>query len=126
MPLDAGQNNQGFTTTSAGGVNFNWELNKKTKLHASYFYNGIKKDLELTETQQSILGEESYNSTRNAEAKRKNEGHRLNLHFSSKIDSFQTIKWRTNLGYTQKNNSSNSFRETFNFCLLYTSPSPRD
>lgn len=114
LPLDSGQKSQGFTTTSAGGVNFNWELSKKTKLHTSYFYNGIKKDLDLTENQQSILGEESYNSTRTAQAKRKNEGHRLNLNFSSKIDSFQTVKWRTNLGYTNKNNSSNSFRETFN------------
>ena len=114
LPLDRGQDNQGFTTTSAGGVNFNWELNKKTKLHTSYFYNGIKKDLDLTENQQSILGAESYNSTRMAQAKQKNDGHRLNLNFSSKIDSFQTIKWRTNLGYTQKNNSSNSFSQTFN------------
>ena len=31
LPIDGGGNNQGFTTTSAGGVNFNWELNKKTK-----------------------------------------------------------------------------------------------
>ena len=114
LPLDAGQRNQGFTTTSAGGLNFNWELSKKTKLHTSYFYNGIKKEMDIEENQQSILGEESFTSTRNARTNRKNEGHRLNLNFSSKIDSFQTIKWRTNLGYTNKNNSSNSFSQTYN------------
>ena len=118
LPIDAGQRNQGFTTTSAGGVNFNWELNKKTKLHTSYFYNGIKKELDLIETQQSILGDNSYNSNRTAAVKRKNEGHRLNLNFSSKLDSFQTIKWRTNLGFTKKNNSSNSFNQTFNLADL--------
>ncbi len=114
LPLDTGQKNQGFTTTNAGGINLNWELNKKTKLHSSYFYNGLNKRFDLEENQESLLGENSFQSTKTASVNRKNKGHRANFNLTSKVDSFQTIKWRTNIGLTNSNNSSGSFLETFN------------
>lgn len=114
LPLDTGQKNQGFTTTNAGGINLNWELNKKTELHTSYFYNGINQKNDIRENQQSLLGENSFQSTKDATVNRKNKGHRINLNLTTKVDSFQTLKWRTNIGITNTNNTSRSFLETYN------------
>lgn len=126
LPLDTGQENQGFTKTSAGGVNFNWEINQKTKVHSSYFYNGINKSQTLSETQQNIIGENSFKGTRNATSNRKNQGHRLTVNLTSKIDSFQTIKWRTNWGFTNRENLGNSFQQTFNLAQILENQSTQD
>ena len=114
LPLNGGQKNQGFTNTAAGGFNLNWEANKKTKLHTSYFYNKIKRDRKKTETRQSLLTDQSYNSDKDAHTIRENEGHRLNVNLDSKIDSFQTIKWRSSIGYNKNFGTNTSFSQTFN------------
>jgi len=114
LPLHTGQDNQGFTNTTAGGVNFNWEINKKTKIHSSYFYNGMDKQQDVVETQQNILGTNSYDTNRRASSNRENQGHRLNVNLTSKFDSLQKIKWRTNLGFTNNDRRNSSFQQTFN------------
>ena len=114
LPLDTGEKNQGFTTTNAGGINLNWELNKKTSFHTSYFFNGINTKYDIQENQESLIGDASFRSLKDASVNRKNKGHRVNLNLTTKVDSFQTIKWRTNIGLTNKDNTSRSFLETFN------------
>ena len=114
LPLGMGQPNQGFTTTAAGGLNFNWEINKRTKVHTSYFYNGIQKDFDIQEQTESLLGTQSFRSSRQSQNQQNSKGHRLNINVSSKIDSFQTIKWRTNLGSTRTDNQGQNFLQTLN------------
>ena len=114
LPLDIASNNQGFTTTSAGGFNFNWDINKKTQLHTSYFYNNTQRDYAIQEQTESLLGTQQFRSNRKAQSQQTNNGHRLNIHLTSKIDSFQTIKWRTNVGFTQTNKQNESQRQTYN------------
>ncbi len=114
LPIDGGQQNYGFTNTGAGGLNINWELNKKTKLNASYFYSNIERIYDRIETRQSLLASQSYRSDRISETKQNTEGHRLNINLESKIDSFQTIKWRSSLGYNDKNGYNNSLSQTYN------------
>ncbi len=114
LPLDGGQKNNGFTNTSAGGINLNWEMNDRTKLSANYFYNHIKKDIDRQEFRQSILGSQIFTTDKNARTIRTTQGHRLNLFLASKIDSFQTIKWRSVIGYNNRLINNNSFSQNFN------------
>ncbi|MEM1120326.1 MAG: TonB-dependent receptor [Bacteroidota bacterium] len=118
LPLDFGQQNQGFTTTNAGGLNLNYELNSKTKIHTSYFYNGLNKTEAIAETQQNILGDNNFSTIQNANKQQRNRGHRLNLNLTRKIDSFQTIKWRNNVGFTQNDSRRNSEQQTFNLAQI--------
>lgn len=114
LPLDVGPNNQGFITTSAGGVNFNWEINNNAQLHSSYFYNGIERDFTIQEQTESLLGNQSFHSTSNYLSQQQNNGHGLNINLTSKLDSFQTIKWRTNIGFTKTNNQNHNSQQTYN------------
>jgi outer membrane receptor protein involved in Fe transport len=126
IPLDAGQQNQGFTTTNAAGFNLNWNINNKTKLHSSYFYNKVKKEADRFQDRQNIIGDQSFKSTRADENIRENEGHRLNITLDSKIDSFQTIKWRSSFGANTTSVANKSFSETFNFSDIIENNSQRN
>ncbi|MEM1124409.1 MAG: TonB-dependent receptor, partial [Bacteroidota bacterium] len=102
LPLDSGRKNQGFTTTNAGGVNLNTQLSKKTKLHASYFLHGLNANQDTEGFQTNIVGSRQFANQSTAEMHRQKMGHRFNTNVETKITPTQTLKWRTNLGWTAK------------------------
>ncbi|MEM6320500.1 MAG: TonB-dependent receptor [Bacteroidota bacterium] len=102
LPLDSGRKNQGFTTTNAGGVNLNTQLSKKTKLHASYFLHALNANNDLEGFQTNIVGSRQFANRSAVETHQQKLGHRFNTNVETKIDPTQTLKWRTNLGWTAK------------------------
>lgn len=52
IPL--GMNQNGITTTWAGGANLSYKLSKKTKLNGSYFYNNMSNVNKRTVSQQNL------------------------------------------------------------------------
>ncbi|HJW28657.1 MAG TPA: hypothetical protein VJ508_05325, partial [Saprospiraceae bacterium] len=53
VPFNDGSSN-GLVKTGAGGLNFNFQKNKKFNVRSSYFYNGVGKDLDQTSFRQSL------------------------------------------------------------------------
>jgi hypothetical protein len=59
VPLNMGSSN-GFTTTTATGVNFNYDLGEKTEIRSSYFYNQLDKTIDKSTFRQSLQGRGSF------------------------------------------------------------------
>ncbi|MDX2247194.1 MAG: TonB-dependent receptor [Bacteroidia bacterium] len=98
LPINNGPG-AGFTTTSAGGLNFNYDFNKKTKLTSNYFYSGIKNEKESSTFRQNFLGENTFDSQENTDQISRNQNHRVNMTLRHEIDSFKNIIFRSNFGF---------------------------
>jgi len=113
VPLNLGKTD-GILTTFAGGLNFNYDFNKKTKLRSSYFYNRIKTDIERTATRQNLLDDRSFNSEEKDGRFSQNTNHRLNFTLRHEIDSFQNIILRSTIGFNEALLRSLNETKTFN------------
>ncbi|MEZ4827896.1 MAG: outer membrane beta-barrel protein [Bacteroidia bacterium] len=89
----------GFTTTSAGGLNFNYDLSKKTEISSNYFYSGIKNENESHTFRQNFLGDRVFDSEENEDQTSQNQNHRVNLTLRHKIDSTKNLILRSNFGF---------------------------
>ena len=108
-------NQNGITTTWAGGANLNYDWNKKTELSASYFYNKMDNVTKRSVNQQNLLTDNAFfDSKEEEEEVSGNHNHRLNLSVQHEIDSFQNLIFRTNIGYTQSNLMNLENSQTFN------------
>ncbi len=114
LPLMSGAGNNGFVRTGAGGFNLNYEFSKNTTLNSSYFYSQIKNDASKETSRLYQLDEQQFASDENSKEFSKSNGHRLNLKLEHKIDSFQRITARANLGYNKGNLSNEANSQTFN------------
>lgn len=114
LPLDFGNNNTGFTTTWAGGLNFSNTWNKKTEVTGSYFYNRADRSVESDRITQNFLPNGTFTENKNAAGTNLNTSHRLNVILDHKIDSLNSLKLTTRLGYSESNRNSNSFAQTLN------------
>jgi len=106
IPMEGGGLDQGFTTTSAAGLNLNHDFGKKTKLNASYFYSSIENDLDRLATKESLLDNDKYTSNETERRISQNQNHRLNATLRHTIDSFQNIILRANMGFNKADLSS--------------------
>ena len=95
----------GFVKTHSGGLNYNHDLSKKTELSGSYFYSRIENDIDRNTTRQSILNQESFNTSESALVNSLSNGHSLNFKLQSKIDSSQRLTIRGNAGWNVGRNS---------------------
>lgn len=100
IPISDGLSN-GFINTGAGGLNFNHEFNKKTKLNLSYFYSRIRNNTNQLTRRQSVLSESSFLSEESDEEISLNGNHRINATFDHKLDSMQNIRLRTSLSFNE-------------------------
>jgi hypothetical protein len=92
--------NQGLNTSSSVGLNVSHDFSKKSSLTMSYFFNGLKKDLEQTTERQYFLPEENfYNERFDIDDLTKNGNHRVSAFYNLEIDSTQRLRVRGNLGY---------------------------
>ncbi len=113
IPMEGSGLDQGFTTSSAVGLNFNHDFNKKTELNASYFYSNIENDLDRLATKESLLDTDNFTSEEAERRFSKNQNHRLNTTLRHKIDSFQNIIFRANVGFNDAELNSLGNTQTF-------------
>lgn len=99
MQLGGGQTN-GLMNTYGGGVNFNKDLSKKTKLNANYFVNFLDHDI-IQETDREYFNTTNFKYYRDSTIQRStNLNHRLNLILDHEIDSANSIKWTNGITYS--------------------------
>lgn len=113
IPISDGLSN-GYVNTGAGGLNFNQDFNKHTKLNLSYFYSRIRNDLDQVTLRQSVLAESSFLSKENDEEISINGNHRINATLDHKIDSLQNIRVRTTLAFNDSDYNLLSNSQTIN------------
>ena len=113
VPLDFGRN-AGFTTTWAGGVNFNRQLTSKTEINANYFYNSSDKILDKITNRQNFLPNRTYSTNSLSNSKTLNDNHRLNLTIDHKLDSFNTLKLTLGGSFTENRATTYSETKTLN------------
>lgn len=110
MQLGGGQTN-GLMNTYGGGVNFNKDFSKKTKLSANYFVNYLDHTIDQT-TERVYNGEalaKYYND--NSLQKNTNLNHRLNLILDHEIDSMNSFKWINGFTLSKTTSDQESFSE---------------
>lgn len=113
IPLDVFGGNSGIATSLAGGLNWNYELSKKTEVNASYFYNRIQNDQNRSIFKQNWLDNDIFTTDENRDLSSRNENHRLNFGIKSDLDSVSQIHFRTSLSFNDGNSSSLSNTKSF-------------
>jgi hypothetical protein len=101
-------------TTYGGGVNFNKDLSKKTKLSTSYFYNHIDQDIIKSLDRLNYLPTGSYTFNQKSKQQTNNDNHRVNLTLDHQIDSANSLKLTVAATYSESALKSQSESETFN------------
>jgi hypothetical protein len=112
--LDGDARSNGLATTSAGGLNLNYDLSRQADLSLNYFYNGMDRRLDRELERQYFQGENATFSTLEDEKRQAaNTNHRLNSLLKFTIDSAQDLQVRVNFGWNDTQLQSNSLREAF-------------
>lgn len=112
IPLEGGQVD-GILATAGGGLNFNRDFGKKTKLQSSYFISKIQNDVVRSVERQNLLGDASFLSTEDENRTAQSLNHRLNLNLKHEIDSFQDVSLRSNIAYSDADYRSGGLSQTF-------------
>ena len=114
IPLGSGLND-GLVNTGAGGINFNYDFNKKTSLNSSYFLNNIRNTIEERISRQNFLDNgQIYDSWQNTDLLNKSTNHRLNWNLEHQMDSSQNIRFRSSISFNDGHSSSDRFSQTNN------------
>ncbi|MBX2818527.1 MAG: outer membrane beta-barrel protein [Rhodothermaceae bacterium] len=111
LPLNMGVTD-GFSMTTAAGVNFNRDFGAKTSLQSSYFLNVVDNDQNRLVNQQQLIG--SQTSSRSLQASDQDistQNHRLNLNLKHEINKGQDLRLRADLRATDSGLYNDSFRE---------------
>ena len=103
LPMSAFGGNNGFTTTWAGGLNFNNQLGKKTELNGSYFFNRMDNDLDRTLKRENFLADQTFTTLQNSLQESLNNNHRFNFTLDHKLDDKQSLKLRSSFTYNDSN-----------------------
>jgi outer membrane receptor protein involved in Fe transport len=112
LPLDFGNNNTGFTTTWAGGLNFGNTWNQKTEVNGSYFFNRADRLVESDRSTQNFLANGTFTENKNSLGTNLNTSHRLNVTLDHKMDSLNSLKLTTRLGYSETDRNTQSFSQS--------------
>lgn len=120
MQLGGGQTN-GIMQTYGGGLNFNKDFTKKTKLSANYFINYLDHDISQNTERSYFEGPEIpgiepigfYNEFNNQNST--NLNHRLNAILDHEIDSANSIKWTNGVTLSKTTMVQDSHIETLSF-----------
>ena len=103
-----GGNNNGITSTQAGGINYNNIIGKKTDFQSNYFYSRYNPQTESHSQRQYFLPDSTYFSNQNSFTDNITGSHRLNLNADIIIDSFHSLKITPSFGYQDARTSSYS------------------
>lgn len=112
--VNTGGRQSGIMTNYAGGVNYNKDLSKDTKLTSSYFYNHLDRDISTDLTRTNFLPDESLNNVLNQLSKQlsSNNNHRGTLMIDHNIDSANTLRLTANASYSESEQNTLSQGET--------------
>ena len=129
----------GLNHTTSAGVNYSDEIGSNVRLSASYFFNRVSNENDAILDRELFLANDQtqfYNE--NTQSISENFNHRLNARIDYTINENNSLTIRPSLSF--QNNTSSSLQSGINslatgallntaynnYCLLYTSPSPRD
>lgn len=113
IPLSTGgEMGTGFMRTGAGGVNFNYDISKKTEIQTSYFYNDLSNTLDQTTLREQFLNNAIFNTESNSLQETANNNHKVNVTLRTEIDSMQNLIFRGNAGINDALLTQNSFSKT--------------
>ncbi len=125
IPMGMGMGS-GVSTTWAGGINYNQDFSKKTRLNASYFLNRIENVIDRELNRENLLGDRSFRSFEDEERLSRNFNHRVNLTFRTDLDSFQNIVLRSRVGVNDAHQESDGLSKAFNTNGLLENQGDRD
>ncbi|HTE09896.1 MAG TPA: outer membrane beta-barrel protein [Chitinophagaceae bacterium] len=108
LPIQGAANNQGITTTKAGGLNYNNTFQKNLDVTSSYFYNRLQTGKTEKVLQQWLLPGNNFNTTKDNNSNNTNESHRVNITGDYKIDSANSIKLSSSVNRQQSQYNINS------------------
>ncbi len=126
LPLDMMGGQNGISTTLAGGVNWNYDLSKKTEISSSYFYNRIQNEQDKSIFRQNWLENDIFSTDEQRDQTSKNENHRLNLTIKHDLDSMSQINFRSSLSFNDGNSSSLSNTRSFQNSTVPVNQSTQD
>ena len=113
LPVAGLNNNRGINTTTAGGFNYNDTWKRNTEVNASYLYNNLSINNEQQLNRQNILPGNNFTTTQNNSSNNKTIGNRLNFSVDHRIDSFNSLKLTSLVGYQETNKSDESSYSSF-------------
>ncbi len=100
--------NDGFTTTTAGGINWNKDINRKINFSSSYFYNEMNKKVFREADRQYITDSTDFNSLEQDNENQFTRTHSIRLKYKHEIDTTQDLKVNVNMSYSEGNVWSNT------------------
>lgn len=101
VPLNFGGRQNGIVTNYAGGINFNKDVNTKTQVSTSYFYNHVDQSLNTDLTRVNYFPAGNYTFNQQTRQLNLNDNHRANLVLDHKLDSSNSLKLTANLSYNE-------------------------
>lgn len=104
--------NQALATTSAAGANLNLDINKRTSLHANYFFNAISSDINQSSFRETFTDSSSFLTQSLQDRLLKNWNNRMNLRLDHNMSKSQRLRVSADIMYNQGNNRNNSQSET--------------
>lgn len=112
--INNGGRQTGIMTNYAGGINFNKDLSKDTKLTSSYFYNHLDRDVSTNLERTNFLPDASLSNVLTQLSKQisNNDNHRGTLMIDHNIDSANTLKFTANGSYSESEQNTLSSSET--------------
>lgn len=113
VPMNFGGRQNGINTNYAGGINFNKDLSKKTKLTSSYFFNRLNQNvIQDLERINYLPGDSTYLFNQNSSQKATSDNHRVNLALEHQLDSANSFKFTTAATYTTSEQNVHSSSQT--------------
>lgn len=110
MQLGGGQTN-GIMQTYGGGINFNKDFSKKTKLSANYFVNYLDHDI-IQETNREYFNTQNFKYYNEfATQQSTNLNHRLNVIVDHEFDSANSVKWTNGVTFSDTESIQTSYSE---------------
>lgn len=113
IPLSFGGRTNGFLRNWAGGANFNNQINPKTEVNGSYFYNNVNQEIARETSQNTTLQNSSFLTNQKANQLTGNETHRVNLTLDRKINESNSLKWTNRFDYRKTSSDISSTSESF-------------
>lgn len=114
--INFGGRQSGIMTNYAGGINFNKDLNKDTKLTSSYFYNHLDRniitDLNRVNFFNAPLDTLNNALTQSSRQLSSSDNHRGTLVIDHNLDSANTLRFSANASYGESDQNSISSSQT--------------
>ena len=107
-----GSSGNGIKTVGGFGINYNNLLGKKVEFTSNYFFNHYNPQQESDVQRQYFLPDSSYYYQQHTNSNNVNNTHRANLSADIQIDSSQSVKVTTAVGYQENRSSSQSNYKT--------------